>query len=177
MLYLGHHSWLVRWLHRKLGNVFDADDLAQDTYVRVAKAESVPAAEEARPYLAQVAKRLMIDLHRRRTVEKTYLTTLEALPGRFAPSQEEIAIALEMLTAIDTALSTVPPLAREVFFLANFEDCTHGAIAARLRIGESTVRKYLLAATKACFLQSRYAQAASGTTALTTAKTNRHALA
>ncbi len=160
LLYLGHHGWLVRWLHRKLGNVFDADDLAQDTYVRVAKAESVPAAEQARPYLAQVAKRLMIDLHRRRSVENTYLATLEALPGRTAPTQEEIAIALEMLAAIDAALATVPAMAREVFFLVNFEDCAHRAIAARLGIGESTVRKYLLIATKACFLHSCHAPVA-----------------
>ena len=30
-----HHGWLHNWLRAKLGNSFDAADLAQDTFIRV----------------------------------------------------------------------------------------------------------------------------------------------
>ena len=34
-LYSTHHGWLHNWLRAKLGNSFDAADLAQDTFIRV----------------------------------------------------------------------------------------------------------------------------------------------
>ena len=34
-LYGDHHGWLRGWLRKKLGNAFDAADLAHDTYVRI----------------------------------------------------------------------------------------------------------------------------------------------
>ncbi len=34
-LYTQHHSWLKRWLMKRLGEAADADDLAQDTFVLI----------------------------------------------------------------------------------------------------------------------------------------------
>src|SRR5256885_14470663 len=34
-LYVEHHGWLQGWLRRKLGNVFEASDIAHDTFVNV----------------------------------------------------------------------------------------------------------------------------------------------
>ncbi|WP_014705434.1 sigma factor [Methylophaga nitratireducenticrescens] len=34
-LYSDHHNWLQSWLLAKLGNRFDAADLAQDVFVRL----------------------------------------------------------------------------------------------------------------------------------------------
>lgn len=35
VLYSDHHGWLQDWLRRRLGNAFDAADLAHDTFLRV----------------------------------------------------------------------------------------------------------------------------------------------
>ncbi|MGV8294512.1 sigma factor, partial [Pseudomonas aeruginosa] len=35
VLYGDHHGWLRGWLRKRLGNAFDAADLAHDTYVRI----------------------------------------------------------------------------------------------------------------------------------------------
>ena len=34
-LYLAHHGWLQGWLRKKVGNAFDAADLAQSTFLKV----------------------------------------------------------------------------------------------------------------------------------------------
>ncbi|MFL9925154.1 sigma-70 family RNA polymerase sigma factor [Herbaspirillum lusitanum] len=152
LIYCGHHNWLVQWLQRKLGNVFDAADLAQDTYIRVATGKTMPAPEEARPYLVQIAKRLMIDLYRRRTLEEAYLSALACLPEPFTPSHEDTLIVLQTLSAIDRALDSLPEKVREAFFMSQFDGMTYSAIASALGIAVATVRKHMLSATRACFL-------------------------
>lgn len=152
LMYCGHHGWLVQWLQRKLGNHGDADDLAQDTYMRLATARSMPAPDQARPYLVQIAKRLMIDLYRRRKLEAAYLDALAALPEQFSPSHEETMIVLQTLGALDQALGALPDKVRETFFLSQFDGHTYSEIALRLGIAVATVRKHMLTASKACFL-------------------------
>jgi DNA-directed RNA polymerase specialized sigma24 family protein len=34
-LYVRHRGWLQGWLHRRLGNNADAEDLAHDTFIRI----------------------------------------------------------------------------------------------------------------------------------------------
>ena len=43
-LYAGHHGWLQGWLRSRLGNAFDAADLAQDTFVRILVSGRMPDA-------------------------------------------------------------------------------------------------------------------------------------
>ena len=79
-LYCDHHGWLNGWLRKRLGNAFDAADLTQDTFVRVIKARSALDIREPRPYLSRIAKGLLIDLIRRRSLEQAYLEALATLP-------------------------------------------------------------------------------------------------
>ncbi|MGH8465749.1 MAG: sigma factor, partial [Pseudomonas sp.] len=72
-LYCDHHGWLNGWLRKRLGNGFDAADLTQDTFVRVLKARNALDIREPRPYLSRIAKGLLIDLFRRRSLEQAYL--------------------------------------------------------------------------------------------------------
>ncbi|MGH8816290.1 MAG: sigma factor, partial [Achromobacter pestifer] len=60
LLYRTHHGWLHNWLRAKLGNTFDAADLAQDTFVRVLRhRHELEALREPRAYLTTIAKRLL----------------------------------------------------------------------------------------------------------------------
>ena len=43
-LYASHHGWLRNWLRKRLGNTFDAADLAQDTFIRIIEARRKPGA-------------------------------------------------------------------------------------------------------------------------------------
>ncbi len=86
-LYLDHHPWLQSLLRKRLGNREDAADLAHDTFVRVMRSELSPTDLcEPRGFLATVARGLVADLFRRRTLEQAYLEYLAALPEEQAPS-------------------------------------------------------------------------------------------
>ena len=82
-LYAEHHGWLRGWLRGRLGNAFDAADLAHDTYLRILSSGRMPEPRQSRQHLAQIAKGLVIDLYRRRQIEAAYLDALARLPQRW----------------------------------------------------------------------------------------------
>jgi len=158
-LYVAHHGWLQGWLRRKLGNAFDAADLAQDTFVRLLSApDDTPEKlgewnlREPRAYLTLIAKRLMANLHRRRSLEQAYLDALGAMPEPLAPSPEQQAIVLQTLQEIDAMLDGLTPAARTAFLLAQFEGLGYAEIAARLSVSERTVKRYMAEAMARCIL-------------------------
>ncbi|SDV02021.1 RNA polymerase sigma-70 factor, ECF subfamily [Pseudomonas vancouverensis] len=151
-LYCDHHSWLQRWLRKRLGNAFDAADLTQDTFVRVIKARNALEIREPRPYLSMIAKGLLIDLFRRRSLEQSYLEALAATPEGEQPSLEEQAILLQALIEIDRMLQGLGPRVKQAFILSQFEGLTYPQIAERLGISARTVNNYMAKAMEHCCL-------------------------
>ena len=149
-LYGNHHGWLQGWLRRRLGNAFDAADLAQDTFVRILVSGRMPDAGQSRAHLTQIAKGLVIDLHRRRVLEAAYLEALAHLPQTLAPSPEERALALEALLLLDAALAMLPAKVRETFMLSQLDGLTYSQIAHQLGLSVGAIRKYMLRAALAC---------------------------
>ena len=138
-LYAEHHGWLRGWLRGRLGNAFDAADLAHDTYLRILSSGRMPEPQQSRQHLAQIAKGLVIDLYRRRQIEAAYLDALARLPQPLAPSAEDCAAAVQALVDIDAVLNGLPPKAREALLLRKLDGMSYRDIATRLRVSVSSV--------------------------------------
>ncbi|ATP49391.1 RNA polymerase subunit sigma [Pseudomonas putida] len=151
-LYCEHHGWLNGWLRKRLGNAFDAADLTQDTFVRVIKARSALDIREPRPYLSRIAKGLLIDLFRRRSLEQAYLEALASLPEALQPSLEEQAILLQALVEIDRLLQGLGPKVKQVFMLSQFDGLTYPQIAKHMNISVRSVNNYMAKAMEHCCL-------------------------
>jgi len=151
-LYCDHYGWLNGWLRKRLGNAFDAADLTQDTFVRVLKARSALEIREPRPYLSRIAKGLLIDLLRRRSLEQAYLDALANLPEAHHPSLEEQAIVLQALVEIDRLLQGLGPKVKQVFILSQFDGLTYPQIAEHLGISLRSVNNYMAKAMEHCCL-------------------------
>lgn len=149
-LYVDHHGWLQSWLRRKLGNAFEAADLAQDTFVSIIATGAAGEIREPRPFLVTIARRLMAHRYRRQLLEATYLEALAALPEELAPSPEAQLLALEIIQQLDRALDGLPPRVREAFLLAHLEELSYADIAARLHVSASSVKQYLIRANRQC---------------------------
>jgi RNA polymerase sigma-70 factor (ECF subfamily) len=153
LLYRHHHGWLQNWLRAKLGNTFDAADLAQDTFVRVLRhRHELERLLEPRAYLTTIAKRLMLNLFRRRSLEQAYLDALACLPEALAPSPEQRLIILEALNDIDDMLAGLPRPTRQAFLMAQLEGMSHAEIAARLKVSLRTVHRYIVRGYEQCIL-------------------------
>lgn len=152
-LYRDHHGWLSIWLRKKLGNSFDAADLAHDTFVRLMTGRRKDGAgAEPRALLTHIAKGLVVDHWRRRALEDAYLDALRQLPEPEAPSPEMRALILETLHAIDTTLRTLPSKTREIFLLSQFDGMGYADIATAQRVSLATVKRHMQKALTACLI-------------------------
>lgn len=149
-LYGGHHTWLQRWLYRRLGCREAAADLAQDTFVRVLAKPALDEVKQPRAYLSTIAHSLFVNLLRRRQLERSYLEALAQLPEPLMPSPEERWQLFEALQAIDSMLEGLPGKVRTAFLLSQLEGLTHRQIAERLNVSQSSVRQYIARALLRC---------------------------
>lgn len=156
-LYRDHHSWLQAFLCRRLGNTQDAADLAQDTFERIlaapdhiAEKQAAWQLDEPRAYLSVIAKRLVSNLFRRRSLEQAYLNALLLVPEPQASSEEQRYLILESLQQIDAMLSSLPERTRAAFLMAQLEGLAYAQIAERLAVSERSVKRYVAEGLARC---------------------------
>ena len=149
-IYVQHHSWLYGWLRAKLTDACDAADVAQDTFVRILVSRNANQIREPRDYLATVARGLVIDRYRRRAIELAYLETLAARPVATAISEEDKAVIIETLVAVDKALTNLGARTQRIFMLSQIEGLTYQQIAAQMKLSLTTVKKHMIRALTEC---------------------------
>lgn len=149
-IYVQHHSWLYGWLKGKLHDACDAADVAHDTFVRILGSRDASQIREPKDYLVTVARGLVIDRYRRRAIEVAYLETLAARPEATAISEEDKALIIETLIAVDKALADLGARARRIFMLSQIEGLTYQQIAEQMQVSLTTVKKHMIRALTEC---------------------------
>lgn len=149
-LYAEHHGWLHHWLRAKLGNTFDAADLAHDTFLRVLAGRSVHDIHEPRAYLTTIAKGILVNWYQRRALESSFLDALASLPEAEVPSTEHQHIILETLAQVDAMLDTLPLRAKQAFLLSQLEGMKYEDIATRLGCSLISIKRDMKQAFLAC---------------------------
>jgi RNA polymerase sigma-19 factor, ECF subfamily len=150
-LYSSHHRWLIGWLRGKLGNAFDAADLAHDTFVRLLGKREPQDLREPRAYLVTIAGGLVASHWRRRALEEAWLETLAARPQELVPSTEERLSILQTLEEIAGLLDGLPAQVREVFLLSQLDGLTYPQIAVQLGLSVNVVQKAMTRAVAQCY--------------------------
>jgi RNA polymerase sigma factor (sigma-70 family) len=139
-------SSLRSYLRHAFPTVHDVDDLVQESYLRIWKARASQPVHSARSFLFQIARRLAIDvLRRRRTSRIEAVPDLMTLPVADAsPGVAESASLQEELWLLTRALHALPPRCREVMVLRKIEGLSQKEIAARLGVTEGTVQVHVV---------------------------------
>lgn len=134
---------LRRYLARILGSITEAQDVAQDAYVKMHAVMEEKQLERPQAYLYITARRLAIDELRRRRNDPLHRQFGDALEGVLseAPGIERVVIARQELTQLLGDVEALPPGCRAVFLLGRMENLTHQQIAEKLGLSCSTVEK------------------------------------
>jgi RNA polymerase sigma-70 factor (ECF subfamily) len=151
ILYEDNHDWLCQWLRRRLDCRDEAADLAHDTFLRLLrKPDEMPGVREPRAYLTTIARGLLNDHWRRRSLERAWLETVATLPAEMALSPEALLAMQQTLQQLDSMLSALAPQARQVFVLSQLEGLTYVQIAARTNLSDRTIKRYMAQGFELC---------------------------
>ena len=151
-LYRDHRGWLLAWLRRNVACPQRAEDLNQDTFVRLLGRPELQAPREPRAFLAAIAKGLLFDYFRRAALEQAYLNELMLIPEAEQPSPEVQQLILEDLKAIDRLLGKLSSKSRAAFLHSRLDGLTHAEIAERLGVSVPRVRQYLAQGIRQCYI-------------------------
>jgi RNA polymerase sigma factor (sigma-70 family) len=136
-----HSARVYRLAYRLSGNPQDAEDLTQETFVRVFRslADFSPGTFEG--WLHRITTNLFLDMVRRR--QRIRFDALpedtERLPGT-SPSPEQVYADTHLDPQVQAALDALSPEFRVAVVLCDIEGLTYEEIAATLGIKLGTVR-------------------------------------
>lgn len=141
-----HEPILRAYLRKRFPSLPDHDDIVQEVYIRILRAESKGNLTScARAFLFTIARNIAIDLLRRRQRNPA-----EAIPDSEAlPLLEEAPGVVESLERrqrremLLEAMATLPARCREVVALRHLEGLSYKEIAERLGISTETVKAHL----------------------------------
>jgi RNA polymerase sigma-70 factor (ECF subfamily) len=140
-----HARFVYRITYAVLRNHHDAEDAAQETFLRVLRyGKSFEGVRDRKTWLARIAWRVALD--RRRTRRDVALEDGHAVAERLPapePGAEATLIDAEAAALLGRLIETLPAPLREAMTLATVRDLPHGAIAEVLGIEEAAVRSRL----------------------------------
>lgn len=147
----GLREWVERYgpaLQRhfqKRGAGADAEDLAQEVFLRLQIASTRIAIENVERYIFRIANNVLISRHRHDLVEgRPFWDTLpDDIESSEPLSPERILLGREHWIRFQAGLEVLPKRAREAFLLHRFESMTYAAIARRMGISTSAVEKLI----------------------------------
>ena len=143
-----HHIGLRQWVRSRLGGRADADDIAQESWLRAGPALARGGIDNAEAYLKRVASNLIVD--DARLASKRTEIICDA-PERFEiassePNAEALLIERERMRLLSEAIDDLPPRCRDVFLLRKQEGLSSIEIGKRLGIGRNMVDTHLRSA-------------------------------
>ncbi|WP_249977006.1 RNA polymerase sigma factor [Vreelandella olivaria] len=142
---------LVKRIRQVVGSTSVAEDLVQDTFVKLWQR---PLKEADSPgLLHRTAHHLALDYLRAQEVrQRHHLEELDNAANEppQAPSPEQISVTLQQWQTLTDQLDTLPERAKQVFLLNRVEGETYTAIAERMGLSISTVEKDMMRAMRLC---------------------------
>jgi len=143
---------LHRYLVRRLRRPADADDLAQEVYLRLLRRNRSEAVLNPRAYLYRIASHVVSEFRARSEHGEDHVTfdseVLDQL-GQLPPENlvaDELAERLDLQQQVQQALAELPPTHQAVFLLHKRDGYSHEEIAQRLQLSMHTIEKYLVQA-------------------------------
>ncbi|WP_309627142.1 RNA polymerase sigma factor [Brevundimonas sp.] len=142
---LPHEPALRAWLIRSKVNGLEVDDVVQETYAILIGLDTVEHIRNAKNYLFQTARSVVLR-HLRRASVVAFQPLLTEDDTRLAvqdASPEDVAIFRDRLREADRLLGALPDRARQAFLLRRVQGLSQREIAETMQVSENTVEKHI----------------------------------
>ena len=141
---------MVAFATDKVGSQDTAEDLVQETFVRVwEKREQLRPYTSPRAYLYRVLRNLITDDYRRRRLRDRWLMARRVEESEAPVSSAPLLLEADQLAvAANEAIAALPERRREVLILAHFHGLSYQEVAETLGITRRTVANHMSLALK-----------------------------
>lgn len=145
-----HHRDVVRYAARLVGGRDNAEEVAQNTYLRLAGLGSRGAAiEHPRRYLFVAARNAAIDFTMKRNREWLHRVDVEDIADAAANEDAEaMLLRRQRIVRLAVVLNELPAACQSAFVMNKLEGRTHREIARKLGISVSMVEKHIMRALR-----------------------------
>ncbi|MES2822006.1 MAG: RNA polymerase sigma factor [Pseudomonadota bacterium] len=147
-LFEKHQSELRRLIANKFNKTHhEAEDIVQDAFHNILRAENFESLENPKAYLYQTASNLALNRIRKQKNHNYYVNGLDAeatdelTPERYVSAHKD-------LKRLEQALVQHPQKYRHTFLLSRVHEKTYREISEMLNISESTVEKHIIKTLK-----------------------------
>lgn len=149
-LFREHNRALVAFLQCRLNSYSDAQEVAQEAYLRVLTMDNREEVDSLRSYLFKVAGNLAIDRLRKRKVRSDFAAAQsnDEPIGEATPVHH--AMAVEQVAGLRSALRTLPAKASQAFVMHVIEGRDFGSVAQTMNLSERMVRYHVANALAHC---------------------------
>jgi RNA polymerase sigma-19 factor, ECF subfamily len=142
-------EWRQRWnqrlfqfLRRRVRSSVDVQDLAQETYLRLLRADDLSEVRNPLAYLLQVANHVALEWRDRQPRSDSMVVLAEDMLVDHQLPELELDARLSQ-QRLEETLASVSPMMRAVLLLRLRDERSNQEIAAALRITDRQVRRYL----------------------------------
>lgn len=149
-LFRDHNRALVAFLQCRLHSMSDAQEVAQEAYVRLVTMERPEQVDSLRAYLFRIASNLAVDRLRARQVRADHPLDAPDEDLHLAPIPERHVHATGQLQQLHKALRELPAKTGRAFVMHVIDGCEISAIARAMKISERMVRYHVAHALAHC---------------------------
>ncbi len=148
--FMRNHSRIRRYLERKTGSRQDAEDLAQETWIKLAR-NSAAALAAPVPYLNRIAQTLALDhlRGRKRLLTSGEMADLLAVADE-RPDPEQVVRHRDQVRLLMRIMEELPERQRKILVEARLSERRHVDIAAELGVSVRTVELEIRKALDYC---------------------------
>lgn len=151
-LFRRHASELRSYLRGRRGAA-DAEDLVQESFIRLLQTSATRPPDDPRAWLYRVGANLAADAHDHRLVRERVHVDWPEMAEEAADACADPARRVEVgqrLEQVWNALQHLPEPCRRAFLLNRLDGMSQRTIAAHLGMSEKTVERHILRALEAC---------------------------
>ena len=142
-----HARFVFKVAYSILRNVEDAEDVVQETFLRVHRSGELPNVREVRPWLARIAWRVALDrVHPRQEIPLEPLIATGFQAHAKETGAEQLLVQQEQVALLHRLIVTLPEELRHSLVLSTVEEMNSVEIGKVLGIPEATVRTRLFRA-------------------------------
>lgn len=148
-----HREALQRYIGNKLRHGADAEDVVQETFIRLLNRErtqgkTLQSMASPEAYMYRTASNLAIDRQRQKNsrVDEGCAEPLDNSIESTAPGALRVIESHQRLQRLRDAVDQLPPMCRQVFVLHKYRQLTYREVASHLGISVSMVEKHMMKA-------------------------------